>query len=462
MIKFKFLVYVCIFLATIALITTFIQTKNETPLLITTNINEFLATAKVNTDTSIKNVYLYKNGSNNIISVNIVFQAGSRVDPKNLSGLNYLLGLTLQEGGGGSLSYNKFKDFLNDNFLKLNVSTSRDSITIQITALKEYSDALNFLIEDIILKSNITNEAFSFAKEVALQTHNFDDQKGTKLLNNALLEELFANNDGYKATTGYIETLKNVSLSNVKNFKEQNFALENLYISVVGNYDDEKIGGLLTHISSKLIKKSAINLAIGEIAPQIQNKTVLVKKQNLTQSEAFLVMELPNFKDKETFLYYSLFSSYLGEVPDSLLFDELRNKNGLVYTTRSWIVKDKATAYLVIYVGSEESKIDISIEKAKQTLQNALVATINLLDTQEDKLLSGIKLAKNWMLANDINIFTNNASIANFLNNIAFNDYTIQSYTNEQDMLANFNIKNFKDALSSLKNNNIIIFKTVK
>ncbi len=462
MIKFKILVYVCIILAAIALVVTFSQNKNAKPLIISTNINEFLSTANLNKDSNINNVYLYKNQANNIISVNIVFKAGSRMDPKNLSGLNYLLGLTLQEGGGGSLSYSKFKDFLNDNFLKLTVSTSRDAITIEITALKEYSDALNFLIEDIILKNNITNEAFSFAKEVALQTHNFDDQKGTRLLNNALLEELFANTDGYKATTGYIETIKNVSLSNVKNFKEQNFALENLYISVVGNYDDEKIGGLLRHISAKLIEKPAINLTIGEIAPQIQNKTVLVKKQNLTQSEAFLVMELPNFNNKETFLYYSLFSAYLGEVPDSLLFDELRNKNGLVYTTRSWIVKDKATAYLVIYVGSEESKIDTSIEKAKQTLQNTMDASINLVDAPEDKLLSGIKLAKNWILANDINIFTKNSSIASLLNNIAFNDYTIKSYANEQDMLANFNIKQFKETISSLKNNNIIIFKTVK
>ena len=185
------------------------------------------------------------------------------------------------------------------------------------------------------------------------------------------------------------------------------------------------------------------------IVPNIE-RTVVVS--NTAQSD--IIMLLPYDGTLNTLPYYSIINSYLGVMPNSLLFDVLRNQQGYVYTVRSVLYENAGHKFWLITLGTD-------FNKAK----DAKAATIDIikgLGRSDQGIIAELNLARQWLVYNNLNRFVTNEAIASTLNYLQMQGYTQDTFVKSARSYESFdNIEIIKILQNNFSNPNITVVRTV-
>ncbi|MEG1705438.1 MAG: pitrilysin family protein [Clostridia bacterium] len=246
--------------------------------------------------------------------------------------------------------------------------------------------AINLLYE-IIYKPNYINSSFNkdiFEREKSFVIEKIQTRKDEKLRYAVLkTEELLCKNEPFGTYVyGNLEDAKNVTLTDVNN--KYIDMLENSSIAVIvsGNLNGyENIQNDITNIfNDKLNSKFEINQLIN------QNKTIkkdkieeVVEKVQTNQAVITVGMKVSDLK-YEDFYALNVYNSILGGTPSSKLFQNVREKESLAYTTKSRYYRFKGI--YIIYAGIEEK----NFEKAKQVILEQINDMKNCNITSEEIL----------------------------------------------------------------------------
>ncbi len=186
---------------------------------------------------------------------------------------------------------------------------------------------------------------------------------------------------------GTIKTVNNLSHEDIKNWHSL-YNTKNLIVSIVGNVNIKEILNYLNKIKTPNIAKTN---------DPIINKTFSQKifsRKGIDQAHLCLGFHVPSMASKEKYAI-DLFNTILGEGMSSLLFQEIREKRGLVYSIKSFIDSEKSYGYLAIYAGTDKKKIkevkEISLKMIKQ------VQKINHADFEQAKE----QCIGSWEVANE-------------------------------------------------------------
>lgn len=150
----------------------------------------------------------------------------------------------------------------------------------------------------------------------------------------------------------------------------------NLIISIVGNC---RINPIVQYVNN--LKIENLDTIRSPIIEKKADQKIFFRK-GIDQAHVCLGIHAPNLASKEKYAI-DLFNTILGEGMSSKLFQEVREKRGLVYTIKSFIDAEKSYGNLLIYAGTEKSKVrqvkEISLAMIKDT------ANINSKDFNEAK-----------------------------------------------------------------------------
>jgi len=151
---------------------------------------------------------------------------------------------------------------------------------------------------------------------------------------------------------GNEKTVRNLKREDIIKKHEETHVAKNAILCVVGNNNFEEICCLAEKLSPKRDFK---NYDFEKIIP-INKREVEIRKE-IEQANITLGFHFPFFNETER-VAGLVFSTILGDGMSSKLFTEVREKRGLAYAVKTMLEEGKNYSYLVIYIGTEKSKVD--------------------------------------------------------------------------------------------------------
>jgi len=300
-----------------------------------------------------------------IVSMQLIFQnSGSLTDSKD--GLVQLGAKLLNEGTKKDGSTG-FATKLENRAISLGSHAGKETFVIDLGSLKSEFPYGIELLKELILNPNYSEDAL---KNIKIQTIGSLKQKESDfdyISSLTMKGMLFPNTPLAKPSLGTVESVKSVTLDDIKKHITEHLGLENLMVVMGGNLTQEEAGvmvqdvlKLFPHVKSK---------TIASIKPLAQKK---VKKTYVKSEQAYVYFGSPfnlTYESKERYLAqvasFILGSSGFG----SRLMEEIRVKKGLVYSVYSRFSINKTHSYMSGYLQTKTESGEEAVKSVQEVVE---------------------------------------------------------------------------------------------
>jgi len=323
-----------------------------------------------------------------IVSMQLVFEnAGHLSNTKD--GLADMAAKLLNEGTAKEGSVG-FATKLDAHAVDISSHVGRESFVIEVSALKsEFAYAVERL-KELLKDPNYTEEAMEHVKRQKIgwltqKKSDFDYIAASKLR-----ETLFKGAALAKPYNGTLESVKEISLADVKTFIQTHLGYNNT-IAVVGGdiafADAEKYTKEILTLLPK-VKEGAIE----KVKASAKKETVLIEEDT---QQAYIYFGSPfDYSYEEKDQYKAKIAEYLlgGAGFGSRLMEEIRVKRGLTYGAYSALRRTKSASYLSGYL---QTKLSTQTE-AKALVQKVVDDFVNKGISKEE-----LKAAKEFLVGSE-------------------------------------------------------------
>lgn len=348
-----------------------------------------------------------------IVTMRFAFRGGSTQDPEGKEGLaNLMTGLF--DEGAGDLDSDAFQKALDEAGAEMSFDQSRDELSGSIRMLAETREKAFDLLRLAVNDPRFDPAPVDRIRAQIVSGIIADSRNPSTLAQIAFNEALFGDHPYARRDEGTAESLATVTPEDLKAAREKMFGRDNLYVAVVGAIDPEDLKRQLDRVFGDLREKADL-APVADIQPNLGQETRLdypVPQTTLRLAYRGMVRQNPEY-----FAAYLMNHMLGGGTFSSRLFEEVREKRGLVYGISSYIVNfDHATA-LMIGTGTAP-------DKAEETL--AIIRDEVRRMAEEGPTEDELREAKDYVLgAYAINNLDSSSSIARTLVDIQVNDLGI-------------------------------------
>ena len=257
------------------------------------------------------------------------------------------------------------------------------------------------LLADIFNNSLFTLDDIDKEKSVVLQEISMVEDTPDEYIHDIFEKHFWEGHSLGMPVLGTKESVDAFDRSAVLKFFEERYRGDNLVIAAVGNLEHEKMVDLVSDLFGAL---PPFTLRSGEEKPRTTSRLSCIEK-DLEQLHLVVGTPAPATLDNTRFAGI-LMNSVFGGSMSSRLFQEIREKRGLAYAVRSYIVSYRDTGMLNIYVGTSKDKtqevIDIilaemrrmkterftdkELQSAKELIKGNLLLSMESTDNRMQKL----------------------------------------------------------------------------
>ena len=221
------------------------------------------------------------------------------------------------------------------------------------------------ILTDILQNSVFAEEELNRERGVIIQEIGMYLDSPDSMIFDYWEEKAFPNQPIGRSILGKTDIIKNISRDAVKGFMTDHYNPKKMVISAAGKINHDKF--------VEMIKKSCINLPTGKNNNR-EKATYSAgeyrEEKKLEQIHLAIGFEGIDFHHED---YYSLdiYASLLGGGMSSRLFQEIREKRGLVYGIQSFSSSYSDTGIFAIYCGTGEKQIEELIPVLCDELNNS-------------------------------------------------------------------------------------------
>lgn len=352
--------------------------------------------------------------------------------PEEKAGLYSLMNRLLMKGTT-KYSSEELSAILDENAIELCTEMKYDYLRFRFVALNEDFEFALSILADIILNS--TFEEFEKEKE-KLKGEILAELDSVKVKISDLFTKTIYKNHFYGYSyTKILEEIDSVKLEDVKKAYLNIIKNSKKTLALVGDIESEKAGILLNKYLAKIPLSQDI---ISEIkSPTKISKTyVEITKEDAQQAQIIQGWLVPSILN-EDYPKLMLLNVILGASGlSSRLFLELREKKGLAYTVRSSYENHAQSAVFSIYIGTEPSNIQTSIEGFKEEIEKIK----NILVSEEE-----LNNAKNNIIGKQQFITETNSQQANMMAYYSIMGKSFSYQTNLIEALKNITSEDLKE-----------------
>ncbi len=323
-----------------------------------------------------------------IVSIQLIFEnAGHLSNTKD--GLADMASKLMNEGTAKEGSVG-FATKLDAHAVDIGSHVGRESFVIEVSALKsEFAYAVERL-KELLKDPNYTEEAMDHVKRQKIgwltqKKSDFDYIAASKLR-----ETLFKGAALSRPYDGTLESVKSISLEDIKTFIQSHLGYNNAIAVVGGDITLGEAQKYTTEILELLpkVKEGSIE----KINASDKKETVLIPEET---QQAYIYFGAPfNYSYEEKDQYKAKIAEYLlgGAGFGSRLMEEIRVKRGLTYGAYSSLRRTKSVSYLSGYLQTKLS----TQEEAKDLVQKVVDDFVNKGITAEE-----LKAAKEFLVGSE-------------------------------------------------------------
>ena len=302
------------------------------------------------------------------VSIGVWVKTGSRHDPAKKTGIAHFIEHMLFKGTAtrSALQIAKEIDALGGI---LNASTGKEYTVYYIKVLDEHLQKASEVLFDIFLNSELDPQEIDKEKKVVLQEIHMVEDSPEDLISEMFADAIFENTSLGKPILGDADSIGSILRNDMLDHMGACYDADSIIVSGAGNLEHERLLGIAGNKFETV--KSMTRSASPGIKPRGLNHKAY--ERDLEQIHFTLGVRGPSMRE-ETRWIYSVLNSILGGSMSSMLFQEIREKLGLVYSIYS---------YLNIY-----EDCGVMAVNAATTSEN-MVKTLEVLSEQMRKLKKG-------------------------------------------------------------------------
>ena len=285
------------------------------------------------------------------VSMGIWNFVGGRDEIENINGVAHLLEHMAFKGTSSRTSL-QIAETIENVGGDINAYTSKEMTAYYVKLIADDLPLGIDILTDILQNSSFAEDELNRERGVILQEIGMYLDTPDDMIFDYWQEKAYPNQPMGRSILGKTDIIKNITKDKVKEFMTTHYNPSKMIVSAAGKIDHDDFVAKIT--------KSCVNLPMGEsnnreIAKYVSGE--YREDKNLEQIHLLLGFEGISYHHKD---YYSLlvYSSLLGGGMSSRLFQEIREKRGLVYGISAFSSSYTDTGMFGVYAGTGESQIE--------------------------------------------------------------------------------------------------------
>jgi zinc protease len=280
-----------------------------------------------------------KQANSNKVVIKLMFRNGSISDPAGKEGLTRLTASLLTSGGSSKYTYSQIQDLLYPMAAGYYASVDKEVTIITMQCPTDFINDFYAIVRDVILEPSFTEQDFERVKS---NQQNYVDQvirasSDEEYSKKALEDFLFRGTKYQHMTDGKSESVKSITLDDVKAHYKNYFTKANLLIGIAGNYSNE----FLNTLKGDLQKLEGTTPVISKVTSSFPDgiNVEIISKTGAFGSAIFMGFPMSITRSSDEFTALMVANSYLGEHRKSygVLYNKLRETRSMNYGDYSYI-----------------------------------------------------------------------------------------------------------------------------
>ncbi len=284
------------------------------------------------------------------VSLGVWVNAGARNETAEINGVSHLLEHMAFKGTARRSALDIAVEIENVGG-HLNAYTSRESTVYYATVLKEDAALALDIVSDILMNSTFVDDELARERAVVLQEIGQTNDTADDIIFDTFQETAYPDQPLGRAILGTTDIVSQMPRETLKGYIDTQYGSDRMILSAAGNLDHDALAGLAEKAFGSVTVSQAAEPQVGVYSGG-DNREV----RDLEQAHLVMGFEGVGYDDDD---YYPLavLSTALGGGMSSRLFQEVREKRGLVYSIYTFSSAYQDGGLFGLYAGTGEEEV---------------------------------------------------------------------------------------------------------
>lgn len=326
----------------------------------------------------------------NSVAINLIVKVGSRYENPEEEGISHFLEHMAFKGTTTRTAKQIAEEFdeIGGHF---NAYTGHEKTIYYARVLSENCDKALNILGDIIQNSIFAEEEIAKEYQVILQEIAHSQDNPDDLIYEKFYSSVYKDQPLGKPILGTSKTLSSFTKEHFLSFIDKHYNAGNLYLSVAGNVDHDKIVSSAERLFSSLKQGEKSNFLP---AKYIGGNSFINK--NLEQTTLILGFEGTPYINLERLCRTQLLAIIFGGGMSSRLFQHIREKLGLAYAVGSYNSTYSDSGVFTIYASTAHDKLELLYKELKTEITK-MTEKVN----EEEMIRAKTQLRSNLLMAQE-------------------------------------------------------------
>lgn len=340
---------------------------------------------------------IYKHTDSELTSICISLNAGAGIETKNY-GIAHATEHMIYKGSK-KRTEKEINEDLSNIFGFNNAMTNYPYVIYYGTLLKDDLEKGIELLSDIILNPTFNNKGFKEEMDVIKEELKEWDEELEQYCEDKLFFNCFENRRIKYPIIGTKESLENITINDIREFYNQNYFPENTSVVIISSVEFEKVKDIVCHYfenwkvscDKKISRENFQRKNIEYEMPKV--KIFKNRIDGINTCKIQIVCPINDFNENEM-KALRIFNQYFGEGVNSVLYDTLRTKNGLIYDVITKIAHENYIKLYKIIFSTSIKNVSKSISLVKECIEKLSLMQQDIDESRLEQLIKNFKLKR--------------------------------------------------------------------
>jgi predicted Zn-dependent peptidase len=269
--------------------------------------------------------------------------------------------------------------------------TSKDYAAFHLRVLDTHVDRSAEILADILVNPRFDKSDLAKEKTVILEEFSMVDDTPDDVLGEMFAQRLWPDHPIGRPILGTRKALRSYGQDEVRRFFKKVYVPANLVLSIAGRITEKRAVALATRLFSSIASGVAHTR---NARPKGHHGLIRRHKKTLAQTHLCLGSLGPSSTHPDRFTGHVL-GTVLGGSISSRLFQNVREKRGLVYSISAGLSSFMDTGSLSIYAATSKDRVDIVLSLIRDEVKKLLDEAVpnDELQRAKDNLKGGLMLS---------------------------------------------------------------------
>lgn len=322
------------------------------------------------------------------VSLGAWIEVGARHEPAEINGVSHFLEHMAFKGTTTRSAQDLAEEIENVGG-HINAYTSRENTAYYAKVLKDDVELAVDVIADILQNSVMDEAELERERSVILQEILQANDTPDDIIFDHFQTTAYPDQAIGRPVLGEADIVKSLSRDQIMGYMKQNYAASKMVFSAAGNVDHETLVKLVTDKFSNLADDSPLDAD----PTRYQGGNFIETRPSLEQVHVLVGFDGVHYDDPD-FYSLSVFSTLFGGGMSSRLFQEIREKRGLVYSIYSFVSAYDDGGMFGLYAGTGPKEVDELMPVIRDEIKKACTGI-----TEEEVLRAKAQLKSSILMS---------------------------------------------------------------